>query len=186
MEISDTRFKPETIDLLKNLIGLEWEGYGSEYLAPELDTAGTNAFLFTNGMTLEIVAYLKNLILGDEDEEYAALDVQIGTPSKSIHRRGNMSYLYKGQRIESVWIQENRVDCFGNEKLIFTYLSHDSIVLKFEKGWLGIAKYGMFTDEILFSSGKTINKLRLYNIHAEWESDLEIRFDTKSDLVKVE
>jgi hypothetical protein len=132
-----------------------------------------------------VVAYLEYLVLGEEDEEYATLKVQTGTLPPVIQRRGNMSYLFKGQLIKGVYIQENRVDCFDGGQFNFTYLSHDAIALEMEKGWLGITKYGMFTDEIVFSSGKTISDLKLYNIHTEWESDLEIRFETKSEFIQI-
>ena len=180
------RFSSSDLHLLSDLIGRNWDHYGSQTLFNEGTLAASDMFLATSSASISVIADCKLLNFEDGTDEFSFLRIEDGEIGVTAARRsGNLYFDFRGGRVATVFIIRDTVQMDDNELGHRELIVDSGFIVETTRGSIAICKGSFYMQDMFIRKAKTLESLELFDSENEWESSLARHFTVFRTVIPV-
>ena len=180
------RFSSSDLHLLSDLIGKNWDHYGSQTLFNEGTLAASDMFLATSSTSISVIADCKLLNFEDGTDEFSFLRIKNGEIGVTAARRsGNLYFDFRGERVTTVFIIRDTVQMDDKELGQRELVVDSGFIVGTTRGSIAICKGSFYMQDMFIRKAETVESLDLFDSENEWESSLARRFTVVRTVIPV-
>lgn len=184
MNRTELLLDPESLLLLRNLVGGTWQCMGGRYMSD--GTSDVAIFAVTDKASVSISGPVDELDFEGDDDTYVRLRVREGAPERqSATKSGNLYFQNSGEQVLDVVIARQTITEERDGIPMWTFVSDIGVIFVLSRGVVAISPVSHHTELLQIRRANSLSDLTLEEPLSAWENDLETSYQRRFEFLPI-